>query len=159
MEKKANTEERLSRFVVTPNSSMSWQENQIFVASLALISFSIAGAFALHGLWLILPFAGLEIMLLTGILYWCSLRATHCEVISIDADKVKVEVGRRKSRQMYEFQRAWTQVEIRPPALPSMQSRLVLRSKGKELEIGACLTEQERQGLAVSIREALLLKD
>jgi len=82
----------LSRFVVMPNCSMSWQENKIFVASLAFISFSIAGGFALQGLWVILPFAGLEILALTGVLYWTGLQATHLEVISIDADNVHVEV-------------------------------------------------------------------
>lgn len=159
METEARSENRLSRFVVMPNCSMSWQENKIFVASLAFISFSIAGAFALQGLWMILPFAGLEILMLTGILYWSGLQATHREVISIDADNVHVEVGRRKSRQVYEFQRAWTKVELRSPAIANRQSKLVMRSKGKELEIGACLTEQERKELAASLRKALLPSD
>ena len=149
----------LSRFVVMPNCSMSWQENKAFVASLACISFTIAGVFAFQGMWMILPFAGIEILMLTGILYWTGLQATHREVISIDDDKVRVEVGRRKSRQMYEFQRAWTKVELRSPTLPNRQSRLVMRSKGKELEIGACLTEQERKELAASLTKALLASD
>ncbi len=128
----------------------------VFVASLAFVSFSIAGAFALQGLWVILPFAGIEILMLTGILYWSGLQSTHREIISIDANTVKVEIGRRNSRRQYEFQRAWTKIELRPPALPSRQTRLVMRSKGKELEIGACLTEPERKELATSITKALL---
>jgi len=145
-----------STFVVSPNYSMTWRENKIFIASLAVVSFSIAGGFALQGLWLILPFAGLEMIMLWGILYWSSLRATQCEVISIDADNVKVEVGRNKMRHLHSFQRAWTRVELYPPARPHWQSRLVMRSKGKELEIGACLNDEERKTLAASIRKALL---
>jgi uncharacterized membrane protein len=145
-----------STFVVSPNYSMTWRENKIFIASLAVVSFSIAGGFALQGLWLILPFAGLEMIMLWGILYWSSLRATRCEVISIDADNVKVEVGRNKMRHLHSFQRAWTRVELYPPARPHWQSRLVMRSKGKELEIGACLNDEERKTLAASIRKALL---
>ncbi len=135
---------------------MSWRENKILVASLAIVCFGIAGAFAMRGLWVILPFAGLEIIMLTGILYWSSLRASRCEVISIDADNITVEVGRKKMRHLHKFQRAWTSVELYPPAVPNRQSRLVVRSKGEELEIGACLTEQERKGLAASIKKALL---
>ncbi|MDW3096031.1 MAG: DUF2244 domain-containing protein [Gammaproteobacteria bacterium] len=146
----------LSTFVVTPNCSMSWQENKILVASLAIVCFGIAGAFAMRGLWVILPFAGLEIMMLAGILYWSSLRASRCEVISIDADNITVEVGRKNMRQLHSFQRAWTKVELYPPTMPNRQSRLVMRSKGKELEVGACLTDHERNGLAASIKEALL---
>ncbi len=159
METEAVAERKLSRFVVMPNCSMSWQENKVFVASLAFISFSIAGAFALQGFWMILPFAGLEILLLTGILYWTGLQSTHREVISIDADNVHIEIGRRKTRQIYEFQRAWTKIELLPPALPSRHSKLVMRSKGKALELGACLTEQERKELAISLRKALLPSD
>ena len=159
MQTEAISKHTLLRFVVMPNCSMSWQENKVFIASLAFISFSIAGMFALQGLWMILPFAGLEILMLTGILYWSGLQATHREVISIDADNVHIEVGRRKSRRVYQFQRAWTKVELRPPASPSRHSRLVMSSKGKELELGACLTEQERKDLAVSLRKALLPSD
>lgn len=146
----------LSTFVVTPNCSMTWRENKIFVASLTLVSFSIASGFALQGLWLILPFAGLEMMMLTGILYWSSLRVTRCEIISIDADNVNVEVGRKKMRHLHSFQRAWTRVEVHPPGRPHWQSRLVMRSKGKQLEIGAWLNDEERKSLAVSINRALL---
>jgi uncharacterized membrane protein len=156
MESGANTNNSLSTFVVTPNYSMTWRENKIFIASLALVSFSIAGGFAMQGLWLILPFAGLEMMMLTGILYWSSLRATRCEVISINAENIIVEVGRNKTRHLHSFQRAWTRVEVRPPARPHWQSRLVMRSKGKELEIGACLNDEERKSLAASINKALL---
>lgn len=56
----ANTQNSLSRFVVTPNCSMSWRENKVLVAGLAIVSFGIAGAFAMRGLWVILPFAGIE---------------------------------------------------------------------------------------------------
>lgn len=156
METEAISENTLSRFVVMPNCSMSWQENKVFIASLAFISFSIAGLFALQGFWMILPFAGLEILMLTGILYWSGLQATHREIISIQANNVHIVVGRRKSKHVYEFQRAWTTVELRPPTLPNRHKRLVMSSKGKELELGACLTEQEREDLAVSLRKALL---
>lgn len=135
---------------------MSWRGNKILVASLAIISFGIAGAFAMRGLWVILPFAGFEILMLTAVLYWCCLQATRCEIISINADNIHIEVGHNKARQLHQFQTAWTKVELCPPLRPHQQSRLVMRSKGKELEIGACLTEQERKSLAASINQALL---
>ena len=152
-----STDNTCSRFVVTPNNSMSWRENRILIASLAFVSFGIAAGFAVQGFWVILPFAGLEIMMLTGILYWSGLNATRCEVISIDADNITVEVGRKKMRHLHKFQRAWSHVELHPPAVSHWQSRLVMRSKGKELEIGACLNEEERKSLAASINRALLL--
>ena len=155
MQQEANSENPLSRFVVTPNCSMTWRDNKIFVASLAIISFGIAGAFAVQGLWMIIPFAGLEIIFLTVILYMCCLRATQCEVISIGADNIQIEVGRQKMRELHSFQKAWTCVELYPPRRSNENSRLVMRSKGKELEIGACLSEPDRKSLALSIKQAL----
>ena len=155
MEQKAKSENTLSRFVVTPNCSMTWRENKIFVVSIATISIGIAGAFAIKGYWVILPFAGLEVIFLTVILYLCCLRATQCEVISIGADNIQIEVGRQKARKLYNFQRAWTSIKLYPPQSSNEATRLVMRSKGKELEIGACLCESDRESLATSIKQAL----
>ena len=149
-----DTEPALFRFVVRPNCSMSWRENQILIASLAIISLGIASGFAAQGLWVILPFAGAEILFLFGVLYWCSLKTTQCEVISINSDSVLIEKGRDRAKQSHELQRAWTSVELYPP-IPPKRGRLVMRSKGKEYEVGACLTEEERKGLAQSIKHAL----
>ena len=39
-------EQMSSQFIVTPNCSMSWRANKLFVTSLAVVSFGIAGLFA-----------------------------------------------------------------------------------------------------------------
>lgn len=153
-----DTEPALSQFVVRPNCSMSWRENQILAASLAIILFGIAVGFATQGLWMILPFAGAEIAFLYAALYWCNLKATEREVISINEDNVLIELGRNHAKQSYELQRAWTRVRLYPPVM-SKRGRLVMQSKGKEYEVGASLTEEEREDLAQSIQQALVQKD
>ncbi|MEM8844600.1 MAG: DUF2244 domain-containing protein [Pseudomonadota bacterium] len=152
-----DTKPLISRFVVKPNCSMSWRDNQILIASLAIISFGLATGFALQGLWVILPFAGAEILFLFGALYYCSLKATQREVISINANDVLIETGRDRAKQSHKLQRAWTSVQLYPE-MPPQPGRLVMRSKGKEYEIGACLTEEERKSLAQSIKQALIEK-
>ena len=137
-----------------PNCSSSWRANKVVLASLAILSFGIAGLFAVQGLWAILPFVGFEIALLALVLYWCCLQSTRCEVISIDADNIQIEVGRKRAVQTYCLQRAWSSVKLIPTE-SGQRNRLVMRSKGKEIEIGACLTEVERKDLAASIRHVL----
>ena len=144
-----------SRFVVRPNCSMSWRDTKIFVASLAILSVGIGIVFALQGLWIILPFAGAEILALGGALYWISIQTRVCEVISIDERCVRIETGRDRATQSHELQTAWTSVKLYPPAPPTQHGRLVMRSKGKEYEVGAFLNEDERKSLASSIRTAL----
>lgn len=143
------------QFVVTPNFSMSWKANKTLILSLSVLSFGMALAFAAQGLWMILPFVGLEITALTAGLYWCCLKATRREVISIDADYIKVAVGRDQVVQTTQFQTAWTKIVLRPSRVTGHPGQLVLRSKGKELEVGACLSQDERLELAASIKSAL----
>ena len=152
---KPAVEQQCEQFVVTPNCSMSWRANKIVVASLAVISFGIAGIFALQGLWIILPFVGFEIVFLTLVLYWCCLRTSRCEVISIDADNIQIESGRRYAKQSRCLQSVWTSVHYYPPRDTGSRGKLVMRSKGEEIEIGAWLSEGDRNSLATSISHAL----
>ena len=151
----AEKEQMSSQFIVTPNCSMSWRANKLFVTSLAVVSFGIAGLFALQGLWVILPFVGFEIAFLALVLYWSCLRASRREVISIDADNIQIETGRSYAQQTRRLQSAWTSVHLYPPENTGSRGKLVMRSKGEEIEIGACLSEEDRRSLAASVRKAL----
>ena len=148
-------EQMSSQFIVTPNCSMSWRANKLFVTSLAVVSFGIAGLFALQGLWVILPFVGFEIVFLALVLYWSCLRASRREVISINADNIQIEVGRQYAQHSRRLQSAWTSIHLYPPGATGTRGRLVMRSKGEEIEVGACLSEEDRKSLATSINQAL----
>jgi len=142
-------------FVIRPNSSLSWRGNLIFLATLATICFGIAGGFAWMGLWLVLPFAGIEVGVLAAALYICSRQARRCEVVRITDRQVEVEVGYEKPELKREFARSWVQVVLEPSRLKHHRSRLVLRAYGRDFEIGACLPEDERRALALALRQAI----
>lgn len=144
-----------TRFIVRRNQSLSWRGNKLFIYFMASVSFSIAGVFALQGLWLIFPFVGLEILALTLGLYMCSLRCRDQEVVSIEDDLVTVEKGRQKPNEAWQFERAWINLELVKAPLQGHPTKLLIRSKGKETEIGRCLTNDERKSLAGSLAKTL----
>lgn len=144
-----------TQFIVRRNQSLSWRGNKLFIYFMAAISFGIAGMFALQGPWLILPFAGLEILALTLGLYMCSLRGRDQEVVTIDDDLVTVEKGRKKPNEGWQFERAWLNLELVKSPLQGYPTKLLIRSKGKETEIGRCLTNDERKSLSDSLAKAL----
>lgn len=150
-----DAENNCSQFVVMPNCSMSWQENKLFILTLSIVSFTIGGMFAIQGYWVILPFVGLEILLLAAVLYWCCLKTTQREVICIDAENIDIKMTRQRISKLHRFQSAWTKVVLYPPKFTGHQARLVVRSKGQEVEVGAFLSNSERQSLAKSIQDAL----
>ena len=143
------------QFIVRRNQSLSWRGNKLFIYFMAVISFGIAGMFAFQGLWLILPFAGLEILVLTVALYTCSLRCRDQEVVTVEENLVIVEKGRQKPLEAWKFERAWINLELVKSPFQSHPSKLIIRSKGKETEIGKCLTNDERRSLSDSLAKAL----
>ena len=142
-------------FVIRPNSSLTWRGNLWLLAGLSTVSFGIAGAFAWLGLWLVLPFAGLEMGVLALALYLCAWRAQRIEVVRLEDDYVRIEVGHHQPEFRQEFDRHWVRVLLLPADAGVRRSRLLLRSHGRQLEIGACLPEQERRELAAALRTAL----
>ena len=144
-----------TQFVIERNQSLSWKGNKVFIFFLAVLTLGIAVVFAFQGLWLILPFAGIEVVALTIGLYCCNLRCRDKEVITIDTEKVLVEEGRRKPNNCWSFNRAWLYVELISPKAHGHPSQLKLRSKGKEIEVGKCLTDNERKSLAKTLASVL----
>jgi len=142
-------------FVISPNRSLSWRGNQLFFAGMVVISFGIAGFFAAQGLWMMLPFAGLEMLLLGIALYRCCLRSGWREVVSIDEREVRIAVGRSTPERACTFQRCWARVILDKAAIKGYPSRLFIRSHGLQVEIGACLVDEERHSLAAALRDTL----
>lgn len=61
-----------------------------FYIGMVVVSFSIAIAFALKGAWLILPFAGVEMLVLGAALYVVARRGCRWQTVSIQGDQVEV---------------------------------------------------------------------
>ncbi|MEM7400700.1 MAG: DUF2244 domain-containing protein [Pseudomonadota bacterium] len=143
------------KFIVRRNQSLSWQGNKVFILIVGVLCFAIAIGFATQGLWLILPFAGLEILALTIGLYICCLRNRQLEVITIDENKLLIEKGEKSPTETWEFDRTWVSLELQQSRYQGHPSKLIVRSKGEKTEIGKCLTDKEKQSLADSLLKTL----
>ena len=99
-------------FVIRPNAAPSWRQIRIFFILVASVSLTVAGGFALLGFWPILPFAGLELLLLAWALYTTARRAERREVVRVNEDTVEVERGIRQPEQSWTLQKAWAQVRV-----------------------------------------------
>ena len=136
------------RIEIAPNCSLSVPAAGLFFGSLCFVSFAIAAMMALQGFWPVLPFAGLEMLLLGWALASSLRRRGQRQTITVSAEEVRVEsrVGSRRTQVV--FPRHWAQVKLRRPASRLHPSRLVIESHGRQCEVGDFLTEEERRGLA-----------
>ena len=142
-------------FVIAPNQSMSWKELLWAYCCIAGVSLAIAIYFWVRGLTLVLPFSGLELLALGAALYITAWRGGAREVITITVDSVHVETGRDRPQLRHDFQRYWTRVVLRRPWVVWYPSKLLLCSRGREIEVGRFLNEEERRGLAEVLRSAI----
>ena len=118
---------------------------RVFVFVFA-VSIGIASAFAIFGAWLILPFAGLEMLVLYLAFREIGRHAGDYERIAIGRDRVRVESCETGQLNHDELSRYWARV------VASRDGRyLALRSHGRELAIGRHRSDEQRLELAKAL--------
>jgi len=116
-------------------------------AALALLVLAIGAGFATMGAWLILPFAGLEVLLLGAAYVLYARHAADYERIELDAGNVTVEVAEGARTARYEMDGAKVSLE---------EGRVVLRDAKEKLEIGRYLGAEARAEVAAALEKKLI---
>jgi uncharacterized membrane protein len=140
--------------VARRNSSLSPQGRRIVLVSFFAVALAISLAFALHGAWLILPFAGAEWVLLYVAFRAVAQRAGDFESISISGDRVLIERRERGQIDRHEFSRYWARV-VFEPSVPGRGNVLAVRSHGRQVEFGRHLTDDQRRQVAQTLKHEL----
>ncbi|HKU46302.1 MAG TPA: DUF2244 domain-containing protein [Burkholderiales bacterium] len=129
------------------NCSMSPAGLAAAFTILALIVLGIGAGFAAVGAWMVLPFAGLEVLLLGAAFVLYARHAADYEKVELVSGRLTVEVvdGGRSAR--YEFDGPRVRVEA---------GRVVLRGAREELEIGRYLGAEARIEFAAELEKKLI---
>lgn len=149
------------QIVIAPNASMTVRQAQWFMLSVGAIALGIGVGFAWIGFWVILPFAGLEVCALGAALYVSLRRNAEREVITVNADQVRIEWGRTdqpQRRQCKEFSRASARVVLDQGRSRLRPSALLMGAPAQGVRmfaVGAGLTDTERAALAQRLRQVL----
>jgi uncharacterized membrane protein len=117
-------------------------------AALAFVVVAIGTGFAIAGAWLVLPFAGLEVLLLVAAYVLYARRAADYERIVLEAGWLTVEVG--------EAQRTWRyEMEARSARVCIEEQRVVLLGAREQLELGRHLDAETRARFAAELQKRL----
>ncbi len=138
------------RRVARRNNSLSSTGRLLVFVFIFVVSVGIAAAFAVLGAWLILPFAGAEMLVLYLAFRYFERHADDYEQIEIDGDQVKIEWLDGGSLSTAMLSRYWARVAVSRDG-----SRLALRSHGREFEIGRNLSDEQRLELARALQRCL----
>jgi uncharacterized membrane protein len=119
----------------------------VFVA-LAFVVMAIGAGFAAAGAWLVLPFAGLEVVLLGAAYVLYARGAADYERIVLEGGQLIVEVAHAGSSLRY-------QMEARHARVLMEKDRVLLRGAGNEVELGRHLDAQTRARFAAELQRRL----
>ncbi|HEX7219834.1 MAG TPA: DUF2244 domain-containing protein [Burkholderiales bacterium] len=136
-----------SSLVLKRNCSMSPRALAAVFAALAAVVLLISAVFTALGAWLVLPFAGLEVLLLGGAFVAYARHAADYERIDLEPGRVRVEVADGGRTERYALDVA--SVALR-------EGRVLLRGAREEMEIGRYLGAEARIELAAELEQKLI---
>lgn len=135
------------KFIARQNCSLSSGNRVFLFAAIFLLLTTISVGFLLAGAWLVLPFAGLEVLVLGIALCAVGKHQNDFERITISGDALKVELQHKEKLNTFEFNCYWARVILNRTSSGN-NSRLWIRSHGKQLELGRLLDNDSRLELA-----------
>jgi uncharacterized membrane protein len=132
------------------NNSLSSSGRYLAFGFILAVSLGIAAAFSLIlGAWPILPYAGIEMLVLYLAFRYVDRHAGDYERITVRDCTVAVEVKDGERVSCVELDRYWAQVLDEP------DGRILLRSHGREIELGRHLRDEERRAVSRELRREL----
>ena len=145
MIKKKITKNTLS-LTLTPNKSSTVQQNLIFFGFLSVICMTFAIGFFVLGATMILPFAGLEILILFLVLKANRNWLNQSEKIELD----KLYVKLKKGKNDLIFDRFLSKFSI---VDHKTKKRIFITNDKKKVEIGSFLNEEEIEELITLLKK------
>lgn len=144
------------RFVLSPNCSIAWRELVLFYILTCVVTLAVGIFFTLQGLWLVLPFSGLEMLALGFALYLTSRKANRKEVITLDQHRTRIEKGVQQIDKSWEFETPWIRLVDEPAGSPGRIRKLAIGSHGNYVEVGEFLDNSEKDRLAFQLKECII---
>jgi len=144
--------------VARPNQSATWSANLWLVALLAIPVLGIAIGFALLGAWLVLPFAGLELLALGCALYRVSWKQQYRQVITVSDDSVCIDKGYHCPLQHWHFARASAGLAITLQRHPCDAPALCVHDRHESVVLGEFLNREDSLKLVELLRQEIRVR-
>ena len=138
--------------VVTPNLSAQWRTTKIFMWIVSGFALTISLVFAMSGLWMIVPFAGAEVIALVALMYHVARKCHRQQVIYVEQDRIRVEEGYHSPRFAWDSELFWTRLIVNKSPHTWHPDKLILRGRQRQIEIGEFLNEEDKKQLVAKLR-------
>jgi len=143
-------------WLIKRNCSASPGQLAAVFASLVAVSFVFGVGFASQGLWMVLPFVGLELLAVAAAFVCYGRHAADYERIQLRDGQLVVERHEGSRRSQFAFGLPWVRVEVSERGADfGRRVRVELVSARQRVEVGRYLMDGRRSALAAELRGAL----
>ena len=150
------SEQQGNTIVITllPNRSATWRQTKYFLLFFACVSLTIAFYWVAQGAWVVLPFAGIEIALLSLMMYRVSWLTYRRQIITVSPDSIRMEMGVHYPSHSWQIQRFGAVLHVEKPETRFGPVRLMVKQSGHSAEVGHFLNQQDKQQTEQVFKEA-----
>lgn len=144
--------------ILSPNRSFSWVQSKWVLFFIGGFCLTIALVWSLLGAWFILPFAGLEIGLLTLVMYLVSSSTYQKQILTIDSSFIRLQKGRGRHIRLFKLPRDGIEVVYLEPNHPEDVKKLYLSGKSQRVSLGEFLNLQDQEKLLAILGESNVIQ-
>ncbi|QPG06638.1 DUF2244 domain-containing protein [Salinimonas marina] len=137
---------------MSPNRSASWDEIKLVLLGFAVVIFSIAIAWTMAGVWIVLPFAGAELALLGYLMYRANWQAYQHQRLIITPVWLVLEQGYRHQK-VVKLIRAECQIMVTETEGHWQLPLYVIYCGGKEYPVGTFLNLSDLKQLQYCLHQ------
>ena len=139
------------QWVFRHNCSLTPKQLVAWFISLWIVSTLIATGFLMAGLWVVIPFAGLEMLLVATAFLYYARHAADFDCVRISPGHLVVERSRGSKQERFEFNPAWTRIEFEG----EYKSPLVLKSRAVEIKLDRFIEDRLKHSLVRDLKLAI----
>ena len=144
-------------WLIKRNCSAGPRQLALVFVSIVAISFAFGLGFAVFGLWMVLPFVGLELIAVGAAFFYYGRHAADFERIAVTPGVVSVEQVDGTDTHRWELDPRVSYIEVQAPARRrGRRVRVFLLAPALRLELGRHLLDQRRLTLGREVGSALV---
>lgn len=133
------------QIIISPNKSMSWQTNKKLLLAIFVLNMSIALAWTYMGAWMVLPFAGLEVLLVGLGMYYVSWKLNFKQIITVKNESLILQKGVYFPKEEWHWRREDTTLICVPSDYRMSPPALSLQHLNQRIEVGDFLNRDEKK--------------
>lgn len=156
--RKTDNNDTITTLILSPDRSLDWDGNKRVIWSLGSICIGIAMGFTIiAGAWVMLPFAGLEVLILSLALYYVSWKLSYRHILTLNNKQLIIEKGVYRPKGKWVWEKQTTRLVTTTAKHDWEAHGLTLINNNEKVNIGDFLSQSDSNELITFMKGEILV--